>query len=75
MLIPDNVHPEATVYFNAAAVLQVIRSVKALGVIDLYVAVKTQRFMTIPMFILCLDWLFLLGVIKLNTHGEIESCS
>jgi len=31
--------------------------------------------MSFSVFILCLDWLYLLEVAKLNAKGEIELCS
>jgi hypothetical protein len=28
-----------------------------------------------PLFVLCLDWLFLLNLVSLNESGEVKLCS
>lgn len=75
MLIPDNIHPQATVYYNGAVVLQAIQHAHVQPMLELYIAAKTIRAMSMPMFVLCLDWLFLLNLIRLTPQGEIELCS
>jgi hypothetical protein len=75
MLIPDNIHPEATVYFNGAVVLRVAQRLRAQPVFALYHAVQGERAISLPMFVLCLDWLFLLNLVRLNPQGDVELCS
>ena len=43
MLIPDSIHPETTVYYNGAKVLQVLRERRTQSVLDLYVAASRSR--------------------------------
>lgn len=43
--------------------------------LDLYQEVKAKKKMSFSVFILCLDWLYLLEVAKFNSKGEIELCS
>lgn len=74
MLIPDNIHPEQTIYFNGAFVLKAIREHRKLDMLDLYILTKTELEMSMPVFVLCLDWLFLLNLIVLNDNGVVESC-
>ena len=75
MLLPDNVHPENTVYFNGAYVLQILQQKPIQTYLELYQNVKAVKNMAYSMFILCLDWLFLLNVAEINTHGEVKLCS
>lgn len=75
MLIPDNIHPESTIYYNGAIVLQALREFRAKPLLDLYVATQKIRAMSMPVFVLCLDWLFLLNLVRLNDRGEVELCS
>ena len=74
MLIPDNIHPEQTIYFNGTFVLKVIQKHRAMDMLDLYIKTKAAREMSMPIFVLCLDWLFLLNLITLNDNGKVESC-
>lgn len=74
MLLPDNIHPEQSIYYNGAFVLQTLREHRVMDLLDLYVSTKTYREMTMPVFVLCLDWLFLLNLVSLNEQGRVELC-
>jgi hypothetical protein len=75
MLIPDNIHPDQTIYFNGAFVLKNIQEHRVMNLLDLYIQTTTERKMSMPVFVLCLDWLFLLNLVTLNNHGKVELCS
>ena len=75
MLIPDNIHPEQTIYFNGAFVLKAIQGHRVMDMLDLYIHTTTIREMSMPVFVLCLDWLFLLNLVTLNDNGKVELCS
>jgi hypothetical protein len=75
MLLPDNIHPENSIYYNGAFVLEVLQKQSSQSILDLYQIVKTKRNMSFSVFVLCLDWLYLLDVAKLNTKGEVILCS
>ena len=75
MLLPDDIHPEDTVYFNGAFVLQALQENPSQDFIDLYQQVKRSRHMSMPLFVLCLDWLFLLNAITMNNKGKVDLCS
>lgn len=75
MLLPDNIHPEQSIYYNGAFVLQVLREQRVMDLLDLYLSTQTQREMTMPVFVLCLDWLYLLNLVSLNEQGSVELCS
>jgi hypothetical protein len=75
MLLPDNIHPEQSIYYNGAFVLQALREQCVTDLLDLYARTQTYRKMTMPVFVLCLDWLFLLNLVSLNKQGGVELCS
>ncbi len=75
MLLPDNIHPDNSIYYNGAFVIDSLKKGKSHKLLDLYQEVKGKRQMSFSIFILCLDWLYLLDVAKLNSKGEIELCS
>ncbi|WP_363323755.1 ABC-three component system middle component 6 [Zoogloea sp.] len=75
MLLPDNVHPENTVYYNGAFVLGVARARPGLDWLDLYAEVRDSRNMSVAVFVLCLDWLFLLELVVLDNYGRVQICS
>ena len=75
MLLPDNIHPENCIYYNGAIVLGLIQEYKRIRLTDLYILLKERRNMSYPIFILCLDWLYLLNVAVVNKKGEVCLCS
>lgn len=75
MLLPDNIHPENSIYYNGAFVLDALQNKSSQKILDLYEAVKNKRNMSFSIFVLCLDWLYLLNVAKLNAKGEVILCS
>lgn len=75
MLLPDNIHPENSIYYNGALVLQLLQQYKRIELIELYLLVKEKQDMSYPILVLCLDWLYLLNVATINKKGEIYLCS
>lgn len=75
MLLPDNIHPEQSIYYNGAFVLQTLREQRTMDLLDLYLDTQKYRQMTMPVFVLCLDWLYLLNLVSLNEQGGVELCS
>jgi len=74
MLVPDNIHPEQTIYFNGAFVLKTIQEYRVMDMFDLYIRITSEREMSMPVFVLCLDWLFLLNLVTLDDHDKVELC-
>jgi hypothetical protein len=74
MLLPDNIHPEESIYYNASFVLKILLEHGKKNLLDLYQLTKNLREMSFPVFALSLDWLFLLNIISLNEHKEIILC-
>lgn len=75
MLLPDNIQPELSIYYNGALVLEELLKNRVQNMLDLYYKVKVKNEMPFPIFILSLDWLYLLEIAKLNEGGEVELCS
>ncbi|MDD2539726.1 MAG: hypothetical protein PHH28_01625 [Desulfuromonadaceae bacterium] len=75
MLLPDTIHPEQSIYYNGAFVLQALRERRVMDLLDLYLDTQKYRQMTMPVFVLCLDWLYLLNLVSLNSQGSVELCS
>lgn len=75
MLLPDNIHPGQSVYFNASVLLKILQQQRSMAFMDLYLGSKAEHDMSMPVFVLCLDWLFLLNLITLDAHGVVELCS
>jgi len=75
MLLPDNIHPKNSIYYNGAFVLQALQLKSKQNLLDLYEAVSERNKMSFSVFVLCLDWLFLIDAAELNKTGEVILCS
>ena len=74
MLLPDNIHPELSIYYNDALVLSELQKQNKQSIINLYQKIRTTCNMSFSTFILCLDWLYLIEVAQINEGGYVELC-
>jgi hypothetical protein len=74
MLLPDNIHPENTIYYNGAFVLKELQKKPDQKLLDLYESARRVKDMSFPIFILCLDWLFLLNVVEMDNKDNVKLC-
>lgn len=73
MLIPDNVRPENSIYFNGAIILKILIEKRKRMLIELYCDVMLSHKMSYNVFILSLDWLLLIEAITYKNE-EISIC-
>lgn len=74
MLLPDNIHPENSIYYNGALILQVLLKKKSIDLLELYSEVKKLKPMSFSIFLLSLDWLYLINTAIIK-KGNVELCS
>lgn len=74
MLLPDNIKPENSVYYNGAIVLDALQHEKRMNILDLYSKVLERKYMSFSIFTLCLDWLYLINVAQIEEE-EVVLCS
>lgn len=75
MLLPENIQPEISIYYNGAMVLKELRNNTSNSVIDIYQVVKEKYEMSFPIFLLSLDWLYLTDIAVIDEKGDIQLCS
>jgi hypothetical protein len=74
MLIPDNINPNDTIYYNWYIIFKNIKQYWEKDIIDLYEIIKKEINISFSLYILCLDWLFLINLAILNKNNLIEPC-
>lgn len=74
MLLPDNIHPELSIYYNGALVIEELKKNDSQSIMNLYQNIKTKNEMSFSTFILCLDWLYLIDVAQIDERGNIKLC-
>mgnify|MGYP003291661820 CR=1 FL=1 len=74
MLLPDNIKPENSIYYNGALVLKIVQREKHISVADLYIDLRKQIDLSFSTLLLSLDWLFLIDCVVVQ-DGEVSLCS
>jgi len=75
MIVGKDILPEREIYYLGALLIEILRDFPQteLGFFDIFQKVNERKKVSIKLFTLTLDWLFLLGIIK-NNKGNIEKC-
>lgn len=74
MLLPKDVRPENSLYFNGAFVIKALKKTGPMRFMDLYLFTREHQEMPLAIFVLALDWLYLASIVRDN-DGVIELCS
>jgi hypothetical protein len=69
MLLPEDIHPDNSLYVIGGYIIKLLSSEGEFGFMELYADLRIDREVPMPLFLLSLDWLFLIGVIS-NGEGE-----
>jgi hypothetical protein len=76
MIVNKNINPERDLYFLGGNVIEVLSSFtkNEIDYFDLYISVNELNKISLNLYSLVLDWLFILGVIKKGNKGMIIKC-
>ena len=76
MIINSNITPDRDLYYLGSKVIEVLVSNEELEVdyFDLFQKVNTELNISLNLYTLVLDWLFIIGVINNAENGLIKKC-
>lgn len=76
MIVNKNINPERDLYYLGGNVIEVLNSYtqNEIDYFDLFLSVNKSNEVTLNLYSLVLDWLFILGVIKKGNKGMIIKC-
>ncbi len=74
MLLPDNIQPELTIYYNGAIVIKELVRKPNQNILDLYENIKNNHNMSFSIFILSLDWLYVIDYAEIDEEGIVRKC-
>ena len=76
MIVNKNTNPERDLYYLGGKVIEVLDSfIKyEIDYFDLFISVNKSNKVSLNLYSLVLDWLFILGVIKKGNKGLIIKC-
>lgn len=76
MIVNRNTNPEKDLYYLGGKVIELLDNSNEteFDYFKLYQDLNTQKSISMNLYSLVLDWLFILGVIKNSNNGMIEKC-
>ena len=74
MLLPDNVHPELSIYYNGSIILEELEKTPEQMLLELYYNVKKRKEMSFPVFVLSLDLLYFIQTDQMDEAGVVKKC-
>lgn len=76
MLLPSNINPTNSLYYNGAFLIEVLSATKSeeLDILTLFDYCNEKNEISLKTFILTLDWLYLLGLVSHEGDGRIKKC-
>ena len=74
MLLPDNINPELSIYYNGSLVIEALKKENKQPLLYLFDNIKLLTDMSFSTFLLCLDWLYLIDVAYVDEGGCVKLC-
>jgi hypothetical protein len=76
MIVNKNINPERDLYYLGGNVIEVLNSYtkNEIDYFDLFLLLNKSNELSLNLYTLVLDWLFILGVIKKGDKGMIIKC-
>jgi len=76
MIINKNINPERDLYYLGSKVIENLSlfSENEIDYFDLFVLINKSHKISLNLYSLVLDWLFILGVVKKGNNGLIVKC-
>ena len=76
MIISKDINPERDFYYLGAKVIEIILNIEDNEVVffDLFEKINLSEKISVNLFTLTLDWLFLIGAITKSENGDIAVC-
>lgn len=76
MVLPDNVRPESSILYLSSFILKRLKARKSNYTLStLFDVIQKQHDISIHDFLLCMDWLYLIDEVIVNSDGDIKLCS
>lgn len=76
MITDKNINPERDLYYLGGVLIEVLskRQRQEIDYLDLYKLFSQKQDITINLYSLTLDWLFILGLVTKSENGKIKKC-
>ncbi len=76
MIVNKNINPERDLYYLGGKVIEQLHlsTINEVDYFDLFISLNKSNKISLNLYSLVLDWLFILGVVKKGKKGVIIKC-
>jgi len=76
MIVSKDINPERDFYFLGAKIIELINPNEnnEINFFDIFEKINSTEKLSIYLFTLTLDWLFLIGAIDISKNGNLKKC-
>jgi len=76
MIIDKNINPERDLYYLGGILIDILqkKNYNEVDYMELYALMINEKEITINLYSLTLDWLFILGIVVKGENGKIKTC-
>ena len=76
MIVQRDVNPNMSIYYLGSSIIQALQDMNSqiVDFFDLYKSLSEKQKVSMQLFVLSIDWLYLAGAIKSTNNGQIEKC-
>jgi len=76
MIVGKDINPSKHIYFLGGKVLGILKNngKKEMNFLDTFQKLNTEEKVSMNLFTLTLDWLYIIGAVKKNKNGKLEKC-
>jgi len=75
MIVSKDINPERDVYYLGAKIIEAISSLpQEVDFFDVYKLINSSEGVSMNLYALTLDWLYIIGIIENSVSGNIRKC-
>ena len=74
MLLPNYSNPKKSLYYIGALILEEFKYQDTYDFLELYSIIKQKNPISIQIYILALDWLFLISAVDMDRQRRLQRC-
>lgn len=74
MILPNNIKPELSLYYTGALIIKILKKKNKYNLYELFIDININNNITFNLFMLTLDWLYLIETLDIKNGNEVNLC-
>ncbi|MCH4171639.1 MAG: hypothetical protein LKF36_10475 [Lactobacillus sp.] len=74
MILPNDTRPETSLYYLGGLIISALKETESteMPFLELFSSVKERQAISLKLFALTLDWLYLIALVKVDEEGVVQ---